>query len=92
LIASKCSELNLLKNTTAEWKTARTATLLQGASTETKQSTNFKLYVHQQTLTRVNKIGCIQALHADSASALDRALPGHCIPLGVEVSFGKGLS
>ena len=57
-----------------------------------RASTNININKHQQSSTPMNKIGCVQALHADSASALDRALPGHCIPLGVEVSFGRGLS
>ena len=47
---------------------------------------------HQHPSTSINRIPCTQALLADSASALGRALPGHCIPLGVKVSFGKGLS
>jgi hypothetical protein len=57
-----------------------------------RASTNININKHQQSSTRMNKNGCVQALHADSASALDRALPGHCIPFGVEVSFGKVLS
>ena len=69
---------------------------------ETKLSAHFKHYMHHISASSApTRVGMHQhapsctnmkALLAESASALGRALPGHCIPLGVEVSFGKGLS
>ena len=92
----RAQPIQSIQNTTAEWKTATTASrslnIFGEAQHEAQQSTNFKHYMHQQTSTSINRIPCTQALLADSASALGSALPGHCIPLGVEVSFGKGLS
>ena len=88
----RAQPIQSIQNTTAEWKTATTASRSLNTVGEAQQSTYFKHYMHQQTSTSINRIPCTQALLADSASALGRALPGHCIPLGVEVSFGKGLS
>ena len=71
--------------------------LLQGTSTllvkpSSQQISSIPcINENQHPSTCINRIACTQALLAESASALDRALPGHCIPLGV-VSFGKGLS
>ena len=72
--------------------------LLQGTSTllvkpSSQQISSIPcINENQHPSTCINRIACTQALLAQSASALDRALPGHCIPLGVDVSFGKGLS
>ena len=76
-----------------------TETVLQGPSTSlvkpsmkpsrqrTSSTTCINKYQHPSTCNRIYAI-----LLPESASAVGRALPGHCIPLGVEVSFGKGLS
>ena len=72
--------------------------LLQGTSTllvkpSSQQISSIPcINENQHPSTCINRIACTQALLAESASALDTALPGHCIPLGVDVSFGKGLS
>ena len=101
-------EIKIFKATLCQNPQLKTATpLFQGPSrfAGSNQKANFKhhmhevhqhasaiINVHQKSTTCILRSVCTQPLLAERASALVRALPGHWIPPGVEVSFGKGLS